>query len=73
MTDPDLLAYVNNTALLLGLPMTAERAARVAVHLQRTAVMAEMLNVTALDPHDEIADIYSPAAFQLSGNVQKKL
>lgn len=73
MTDPDLLAYVNATASLLGLPMDAERAARVAAHLQRTAAMAEMLNTAALAPHDEIAEIYSPAAFQPKQNLGKQL
>ena len=73
MTDPDLLAYVNTTASLLGLLMDAERAVRVAAHLQRTAAMAEMLNAAALGANDEIAEIYSPAAFQPRVNLRKQL
>jgi hypothetical protein len=73
MTDPDLLAYVNITASLLGVPMDAERAARVAAHLQRTAAMAALLEGAPLAPHDEIAEIYSPAAFQPRKNVRKQL
>jgi Protein of unknown function (DUF4089) len=73
MTDPDLLAYVNITASLLGVPMDAGRAERVAAHLQRTAAMAALLDGAALAPHDEIAEIYSPAAFQPTENVRKQL
>lgn len=70
MTDPSILAYVNTTASLLGVPMDAERAARVAAHLRRTAAMAALLDGVLLAPHDEIAEIYSPAAFQPTKNVR---
>lgn len=73
MTAPNLLAYVNSTASLLGLPMDAERAARVAAHLQRTAAMAALLDDAPLAPHHEIAEIYSPAAFQPREHLRKKL
>jgi hypothetical protein len=73
MTDPRILAYVNATASLLGVPMDAERAARVAAHLQRTAAMAALLDDAPLAPHDEIAEIYSPAAFRPTEYVRKQL
>jgi Protein of unknown function (DUF4089) len=73
MTDSDLLAYVNITASLLGVPMDAGRAERVAAHLQRTAAMAALLNDAPLAPHDEIAEIYSPAASQPTENVREQL
>jgi len=62
MTDEQTLAYVWAAAAALDLPLTPERAQRVAVHLARTAAMAQLLDAYDLAPEDELAEIYSPAA-----------
>ena len=64
MNQADVLNYVKSTAVLLGIPMDAARAARVASHLQRTAAMAALLDAANLAVDDELAEIYSPAAFK---------
>lgn len=63
MDEAKIAAYVGSTAAVLGLPLPPERAARVVAHLQRTAAMAALLATEPLAPHDELAEIYSPAAF----------
>ena len=63
MNDPLGLAYVNTMAEVLGLSLDEPRARRVLAHLQRTAAMARLLEGAALAPHDELAEIYCPAAF----------
>jgi hypothetical protein len=63
MDEAKIAAYVGSTAAMLGLPLPPERAARVVAHLQRTAAMAALLDAAPLAPHDELAEIYSPAAF----------
>ncbi|MES3011172.1 MAG: AtzG-like protein [Pseudomonadota bacterium] len=63
MDETRIAAYVDVTAAVLGLPLAADRAARVTAHLQRTAAMAALLDAAPLAPHDELAEIYSPAAF----------
>ena len=63
MDEAKIAAYVGSTAAVLGLPLPPERAARVVAHLQRTAAMAALLDAAPLAPHDELAEIYSPAAF----------
>ncbi|MES2685238.1 MAG: AtzG-like protein [Pseudomonadota bacterium] len=63
MDEEKIAAYVGGTAAVLGLPLAPERAARVVAHLQRTAAMAALLDAAPLAPHDELAEIYSPAAF----------
>ncbi len=63
MTDTRMLAYVETTAALLKLPLDAARVERVAVNLQRTAVMAQLLEGAALAAHDELAEIFRPAEF----------
>jgi len=60
MTDADALAYVHASAALLGLPLDAARAQRVAAHLQRTASLAALLEQAALTPEAEPAEIYCP-------------
>jgi len=60
MTDADMLAYTHASAALLGLPLDAARAQRVAAHLQRTALLAALLEQAALAPDDEPAEIYCP-------------
>ena len=64
MNQADVLNYVKSTAVLLGIPMDAARAARVASHLQRTAAMAALLDAANLSVDDELAEIYRPAAFK---------
>ena len=63
MNEADVLNYVKSTAVLLGIPMDAARASRVASHLQRTAAMAALLDAANLPVDDELAEIYCPAAF----------
>ena len=64
MNEADVLNYVNSTAALLGIPMDAARAARVASHLQRTVAIAALLDAANLSQEDELAEIYCPAAFK---------
>ena len=64
MNEADVLNYVNSTAALLGIPMDAARAARVASHLQRTVAIAALLDAANLSVDDELAEIYCPAAFE---------
>ena len=66
MTTPNDLPitdYVKSTAAVLGLPLDAAQLARVTVHLQRTAAMAALLQAVELPLHEELAEIYRPAAF----------
>ena len=64
MNQADVLNYVTSSAVLLGIPMDAARASRVASHLQRTAAMAALLDAANLPVDDELAEIYCPAAFK---------
>ena len=64
MNEADVLNYVTSSAMLLGIPMDAARASRVASHLQRTAAMAALLDAANLSVDDELAEIYCPAAFK---------
>ena len=64
MNEADVLNYVKSTAALLGIPMDAARALRVASHLQRTVAMAALLDAANLSVDDELAEIYCPAAFK---------
>lgn len=73
MTDTRMLAYIETTAALLQLPLDAARAQRVALNLQRTAVLAQLLEGAPLGAHDELAEIYRPAAFPASDDEYKKL
>ena len=73
MDDAMIAAYVGSTATVLGLPLSPERAARVATHLQRTAALVGLLDTAPLVPHDELAEIYSPAAFPPNDDGVSKL
>lgn len=64
MTEDDVLAYVRASAALQGLPLDAARAQRVALHLARTAHLAQLLMDTPLSPEDELAEIYCPKSFK---------
>jgi hypothetical protein len=70
MDETTIAAYVGSSAVVLRLPLAAERAARVTAHLQRTAAMAALLDAVPLSAHDELADIYSPAAFPATDDGQ---
>lgn len=63
MTEEQTLAYVKAAAVAVGLPLDEAQAARVAVHLQRTAGLAAMLEDVPLTPHDEPAELFLPAPF----------
>lgn len=66
MNEAQTLAYVQAAAVALDLPLGAERAERVATHLQRTAAMAQLLQAFPLDDETEPAEVYSPAPFPLN-------
>ena len=63
MDEQEALAYVKAAAAALALPLDAAQAQRVAVHLARTAAMAQLLDAVEMasqDEIDEIAEIYNP-------------
>jgi Protein of unknown function (DUF4089) len=60
MNEEQTLAYVQAAAVALALPLDSDRAARVAVHLHRTAALAQLLEKFPLSPEDELAEIYCP-------------
>ena len=64
MIDEPTLAYVTSTATLLGIPMDAGRAQRVAGHFQRTRAMAALLDSADLPIAEELAEIFCPEAFK---------
>jgi hypothetical protein len=63
VTDAQILAYVQAVATAQGLGLTPERAASVSGHLALAARLASLLDDAALDPHDELVQIYCPAPF----------
>ncbi len=63
MSDSAIAGYVDATAKLLGVPLDEQRAQRVVAHLQRTAAMAALLDAVDMAPEEELAEVYSPAAF----------
>lgn len=69
MTDADVLAYVKTSAALQGLPLDEARAKAVAVHLARTAHLAQLLDLVPMAPEHELAEIYKPMAFKSSSNI----
>ena len=73
MNPVDVLNYVNSTATLLGIPMDAARAERVASHLQRTVAMAALLDAADLPVDAELAEIYCPTAFKPNEIGRKQL
>lgn len=64
MNESDVLAYVKASAALQGLPLDEARAKAVAVHLARTAHLAQLLDDASMVPEDELAEIYEPIAFK---------
>ena len=73
MIDESTLAYVTSTATLLGIPMDAARAERVAGHFQRTRAMAAILGCADLPVAEELTKIYCPAAFKPNEIGRKQL
>ena len=69
MNDDDILAYVKASAALQGLPMDEARARAVALHLARTAHLAQLLDSAPMAPEDELAEIYKPMPFKSSSNM----
>lgn len=63
MLDATVLAYVHASAAMLDLPLDAARAGRVALHLGRTAVLAQQLEALTLASEVELAEIFCPANF----------
>ena len=63
MEPQDVLDCVIATARVVGLPLDAAQAERVAAHLQRTAAMAALLDAFPLHDEVEPAEIYCPAPF----------
>ena len=68
MTDEQTLALVRANAVALQLPLEDAQALRVAVHLQRTATIAAVLDGCPLSPHDEPAELFHPAPFRCHGH-----
>ena len=73
MDNEATLNYVNSTAALLGVPMDAARAERVAGHLQRTRAIAAVLDSVELHIGDESAEIYCPRAFTPNEYLREQL
>lgn len=71
--DSSIGNYVKSAAALLALPLSADQAARVAVHLRRTAAMAALIQAVELPVHEELAEIYCPAAFPDSKDGHEQL
>jgi len=63
MGEQEVLAYVKAAAVALDLPLDEAQAQRVAVHLARTAGMAQQLDRLELPEHAEPAEIYVPKPF----------
>jgi hypothetical protein len=64
MNDQHAISYVRAAATALRIELTDDRATSVAVHLQRTAVMADLLDAFALGDAEELAEIYCPAPYR---------
>lgn len=68
MNESDVLAYVKASATAQGLVLDDARAQRVAIHLARTAHLAQLLEDAPLGVDDEPAEIYKPLAFHPLAN-----
>jgi len=64
MTEDQTLRYVQASAVAVGLPLEAAQAKRVAAHLQRTSVLADLLDAFPLGDAEELAEIYCPAPYR---------
>ena len=65
MDPTEVLNYVKAAAMMLEVPLGAERAGRVAAHMTRTAALAALLDTVAIAVEDEPAELYRPAPFAL--------
>ena len=63
MDDTEALAFVKAAAAAVSLPLDDAQARRVAVHMQRTSLMAAQLDAFSMPVDVEPADVYSPAPF----------
>lgn len=63
MSEEQLLDYVRTSAVVLGISIDSAQAQRVAIHLGRTAAMAQQLDQAGLGVADEPAEIYCPLPF----------
>ncbi|MES2282570.1 MAG: AtzG-like protein [Pseudomonadota bacterium] len=63
MDDTEALAFVKAAAAAVSLPLDDEQIKRVAVHMQRTSLMAAQLDAFTMHVDMEPAEVYSPAPF----------
>ena len=63
MTEFEALAFVKASAVAVCLPLEEGQALRVAVHMQRTAQMASLLETLSMPADLEPVSIFSPAPF----------
>ena len=73
MNHESTLNYVTSAAVLLGIPMDAARAERVASHFKRTQAIAALLGSAELSITEELTEIYCPIAFQVNQIAGKQL
>ncbi|HEY8904722.1 MAG TPA: DUF4089 domain-containing protein [Rhodoferax sp.] len=64
MNESEVLAYVKASAAAQRLLLDDARAQRIAIHLARSAHLAQLLEDAPLGVDDEPAEIYKPLAFQ---------
>jgi hypothetical protein len=67
MTEDQVLEYVKASAIAQGLVLDEARTRRVAMHLARTAHLAQLLEQTPMSVEDELAEIFKPSAFKTPG------
>ncbi len=63
MDDTEALAFVKAAAAAVSLPLDDVQARRVAVHMQRTSLMAAQLDAFTMNVDMEPADVFTPAPF----------
>ncbi len=63
MDDTQALAFVKAAAAAVSLPLDDAQALRVAVHMQRTSLMASQLDDFSMSVDLEPAEVFSPAPF----------
>ena len=63
MDDTEALAFVKAAAAAVSLPLGDVQARRVAVHMQRTSLMAAQLDAFTMNVDMEPADVFTPAPF----------
>ena len=63
MDPTEVLNYVKAAAVMLDVPLDAQRAERVAAHMTRTAALAALLDAVVIEVEDEPAELFRPAPF----------